>query len=242
MTRADIRLVELGLAPSRAKAQAEIAAGLVFKNGTRVSRPSETVGADDRLTLEGTACPWVSRGGLKLAHALDRFALQVEGRRCLDIGASTGGFTHVLLARGAHSVVALDVGHGQLNETLRCDPRVKSLEGLNARDLAPEHLPWAPDLIVADVSFVSLRIALAPAMALAAPGAALVALIKPQFEAGRESLKKGIVRDAEVHTRVRAEIAAFIAGVAPWRVLGDTESPVVGQDGNHEFLIAAERA
>jgi 23S rRNA (cytidine1920-2'-O)/16S rRNA (cytidine1409-2'-O)-methyltransferase len=183
----------------------------------------------------------VSRGGLKLAHALDRFAIDPLGLVALDLGASTGGFTDVLLRRGAARVVAVDVGHGQLHESLRQDERVTVFEKLNARDLTMEHVAVMPDLIVADMSFISLKVALPAALDLAAPGARLVALIKPQFEVGRERVGKGgVVRDPALHDEVCREIAAWL-GARGWRVLGVTPSPVAGQDGNREFLIGAVR-
>lgn len=179
--------------------------------------------------------PWVGRGALKLLHALDHFGLKPHGR-ALDIGASTGGFTEVLLARGAAHVMALDVGHGQLAPALRADPRVTVLEGVNARALPPLD---PPDWITTDVSFISLRLALPPALRLARPGAHLVALVKPQFEAGRDHVGKGgIVRDPAIRAHVCDDIAAFL-GAEGWRVLGLADSPIPGGDGNREFLIAA---
>ena len=232
--RLDQRLVELGLAPSRARARALIEAGAVRVDGRPVTRPAARAEGAIAVTEE---FPWVGRGALKLLHALDHFRLTPHGE-ALDIGASTGGFTQVLLARGATRVHAIDVGHGQLDPSLGADPRVVSLEGVNARTLPP--LP-APDWITADVSFISLRLALPPALALARPGAHLVALVKPQFEAGRADVGRGgIVRDPAVHARVCGEIADFLADQG-WNVLGLTESPIQGGDGNRESLVAARR-
>jgi 23S rRNA (cytidine1920-2'-O)/16S rRNA (cytidine1409-2'-O)-methyltransferase len=231
--------VELGLAPSRARARVLIEAGAVSVDGRPVTRPAARAVGAVALTAR---LPWVGRGALKLLHALDHFGLVPSGE-ALDIGASTGGFTQVLLARGAARVHAIDVGHGQLHPTLAADPRVVSLEGVNARALPP-HLVAAlppPDWITADVSFISLTLALPAALALARPGAHLVALIKPQFEAGRAHLRKGIVRDPAIHALVCERVAAFLAAHG-WQVLGITPSPIAGGDGNREFLVAARRA
>ena len=201
--------------------------------------PAARAGGDVAVTA---GFPWVGRGALKLIHALDHFGLAPAGE-ALDIGASTGGFTQVLLARGAARVHALDVGHGQLDPALAADPRVVSLEGVNARALPAEvaaRLP-PPDWITADVSFISLTLALPPALALARPGAHLVGLIKPQFEAGPGHVRKGIVRDPAVHAEVCGRIAAFLAA-GGWQVLGVTTSPIAGGDGNREFLVAARLA
>ncbi|MGM0585511.1 MAG: TlyA family RNA methyltransferase [Pseudomonadota bacterium] len=236
--RLDQRLVELGLAPSRARAQALIAAGAVTVDGRAAARPSARPAAGAEIAVAGNPCPWVSRAALKLAHALDEFGLTPEGE-ALDLGASTGGFTEVLLARGAARVQAVDVGHGQLHPRVASDPRVVSHEGVNARAL-PEGLP-RPDWIASDLSFISLEKALPPALALAKPGARLVALIKPQFEAGRQAVGRGgIVRDPEVQAQVRARIRAFLEG-SSWEVTHEGESPILGGDGNREFLIAARK-
>lgn len=232
--RLDQRLVELGLAPSRARARTLIEAGAVLVDGRPATRPSAR--AEGRIEVT-EAFPWVGRGALKLLHALDTFGLTPYGR-ALDIGASTGGFTQVLLARGAERVTALDVGHGQLDPGLRADPRVTVLEGVNARALPPLE---PPDWVVADVSFISLTLALPPALELARPGATLVALVKPQFEAGRENVGRGgIVRDPTVHAAVCERIAEFLSA-RDWQVLGLTDSPIEGGDGNREFLIAARK-
>jgi len=240
--RLDVALVERGLAESRARAQSLVMAGLVFSGEKRLDKPGMTIAADAALEVRGADHPWVSRGGLKLAHALEHFAIDVAGRIALDVGASTGGFTDVLLARGATRVYAVDVGHGQLAWKLRNDPRVVVLEGVNARNLTSEEISEAPEIVVCDASFIGLEIVLPAAMALAAPGARLVALIKPQFEAGREHVGKGgIVRDPAVHEAVCARISAWVAARPGWTVLGVTDSPITGQEGNREFLIAASR-
>ncbi len=235
--RLDQRLVALGLADSRARAQALIAAGAVRVDGAAASKPAQKTTDRSRVEVTEDPCPWVSRAALKLVHALDLFGLEPEGE-ALDVGASTGGFTEVLLARGAARVHALDVGHGQLHPRIAADPRVRNLEGVNARAI-PEGLIPPVDWIVSDVSFIGLEKALPGPMALAKPGARLVALIKPQFEAGPEAVGKGgIVKDAEVHEAVRARIRAFLE-TAGWRVTGEAPSPIEGGDGNREFLIAA---
>jgi 23S rRNA (cytidine1920-2'-O)/16S rRNA (cytidine1409-2'-O)-methyltransferase len=238
--RADQRLVELGLVPSRARAQAEIRAGTVICNGRVIARASTEVACDALLELHHTGNLFVSRGGLKLDAALEHFGIEATGKVALDVGASTGGFTDVLLARGASRVYAIDVGHDQLHEKLCADPRVISREGINARDLDASLVPEAVDLIVVDVSFISLKLALPSALALAKPDAVLIALVKPQFEAGRGAAKKGIVRDPEVHNRVCAEIQDWV-GAQGWHVLGLVASPISGGDGNREFLLAARR-
>ena len=239
--RVDILLVERGLAPTRARARDAIERGLVTVDGQPVAKAGQAVAADAQISVGGEADPYVSRGGLKLAHGLDHFAIDPHGLAALDLGASTGGFTDVLLRRGAARVIAVDVGHGQLHESLRQDERVTVSEKLNARDLTMEHVPVAPDLIVADMSFISLKVALPVALGLAATGARLVALIKPQFEVGRERVGKGgVVRDPALHEEVCREIAAWL-DARGWRVLGVTPSPVEGPDGNREFLIGAVR-
>lgn len=240
--RADVALVERGLFPSRAKAREAIEAGLVRAGGRAVAKPSEQIAPDEAIEARALY-PWVSRGGVKLEAALDAFGFDPAGCVCLDIGASTGGFTDVLLARGAARVVAVDVGTGQLHERLRADPRVKSLEQTDARALTRETV-GEPDLIVVDVSFISLRHILPAALALAAtkavPAARLVALVKPQFEVGPEFVKKGIVRDQKARERALRDIAEVVAAQG-WRVVGEIVSPVTGGDGNVEYLIGAER-
>jgi 23S rRNA (cytidine1920-2'-O)/16S rRNA (cytidine1409-2'-O)-methyltransferase len=235
--RADRLLVERGLFESRAKAQAAIAAGLVIAGDRPVRKASEELAADVTL-LAQSEHPYVSRGGVKLAAALDRFGFDPRGRCCLDVGASTGGFTQVLLERGAARVYAVDVGSGQLHASLRAEPRVVSLEQTDIRAVSPALLPQTPDFITLDVSFISLKLVLPPALKLVRSPADMVALIKPQFEAGRAQLKKGIVRDAGVQAAVCDDIAAALADLG-WTVTGLLPSPIVGGDGNREFLIGA---
>jgi 23S rRNA (cytidine1920-2'-O)/16S rRNA (cytidine1409-2'-O)-methyltransferase len=235
--RADRLLVERGLFESRAKAQAAIEAGLVSANGVAVRKASEEIAADAMLRASA-AHPYVSRGGVKLNAALDHFGFDPKGRVCLDVGASTGGFTQVLQERGTARVYALDVGHGQLHESLRTRPEVVSLEQTDIRALSPARLDPRPDLITVDVSFISLKLALPAALALAERPAQLVALIKPQFEAGRAHVKKGIVRDEAARAAVCADIAGFVASLG-WRVAGVIPSPIAGGDGNAEFLLGA---
>ena len=235
--RADRLLVERGLFDSRAKAQAAIEAGLVRANGRVVAKASELVEAD--AVVEASAAhPYVSRGGVKLAAALDHFGISPKGRVCLDVGASTGGFTQVLLERGASKIYAVDVGSGQLHASVRARPEVVSLEQTDIRNLSPAQLTQAPDLVVIDVSFISLKLVLPPALALARKPSQVIALIKPQFEAGRAQLKKGIVRDTAVHQAVCDDIVACVAALG-WRVLGLIPSPISGGDGNVEFLLGA---
>jgi 23S rRNA (cytidine1920-2'-O)/16S rRNA (cytidine1409-2'-O)-methyltransferase len=238
--RLDQALVAAGLAPSRARAQALIAAGVVRVDGLPAGRPAARVAPGAALALTGDPLPYVSRGALKLRHALDTFALDPRGAVALDLGASTGGFTQVLLEAGAAEVWAVDVGHGQLAAPLRADPRVHAIEGLNARALTAGQVP-PPSWIVADLSFISLAKALPAALALARPQATLVALVKPQFEVGPEAVGKGgIVRDEAAIAAARAGVAAFLEG-AGWTVLGETRSPILGGDGNTEYLVAARQ-
>lgn len=234
--RLDEALVARGLCPSRARARDAVLRGTVKVDGAPAAKPSQPVGASNALTIEDEAQAYVSRAALKLKHGLAAFGISPEGRNALDIGASTGGFTQVLLEHGATHVTAIDVGHGQMKLE---DPRITLIEGLNARELSAEHLGRPVQLIVCDVSFISLRLALPPALELAEDDAELVALIKPQFEAGREAVGKGgIVSEPAEHERVCAEVMAFLAGEG-WRVLGVTASPVEGGDGNREFLAGA---
>jgi 23S rRNA (cytidine1920-2'-O)/16S rRNA (cytidine1409-2'-O)-methyltransferase len=238
--RADTLLVERGLFESRAKAQAAIAAGLVTADDVPVRKPSEAIRLD--ATLAATpAFPWVSRGGVKLADALDRCGIPVAGRVCLDAGASTGGFTQVLLARGARRVYAVDVGSRQLHDSLRGRPEIVSLENTDIRALDAAQLGELPEIITLDVSFISLKLVLPAAMALAARPAHLVALIKPQFEAPRSQIRKGIVRDPAVYGAVCDDIAAFAAslGCAGAVVF---PSAIDGADGNREFFLAGRLA
>ncbi len=240
--RADQLVLARGLAESRARAQALILAGKILSGTRRIDKPGQLLVEDAPLTLRGEDHPWVSRGGVKLAYALDHFGLSPAGRVGLDIGASTGGFTDVLLARGAARVHAVDVGHGQLAWKLRQDARVVVHERTNARHLDTALIPEAVGVVVADASFIGLEIVLPAGLALAAPGAFAVALVKPQFEAGRDCVGKGgIVRDPAVHDAVSARIAAWWAALPGWRVLGLTPSPITGAAGNREFLIAASR-
>ena len=240
--RVDQLLVARGLAESRAKAQALVMAGQVFSETRRLDKPGKLVDPEIPLAVKGRDHPWVSRGGIKLAHGLEHFGIAAEGRVCLDVGASTGGFTDVLLAGGAAKVYAVDVGRGQLAWKLQKDPRVVVLDETNARHLTRDRVPDDIDLIVCDASFIGLATVLPAALALAAPGARLVALIKPQFEVGQGRVGKGgIVRDPALHEEVCARIERWLGEQPGWRVFGVTESPVTGTDGNKEFLIAAAR-
>jgi 23S rRNA (cytidine1920-2'-O)/16S rRNA (cytidine1409-2'-O)-methyltransferase len=238
--RADLLLVERGLFESRTRAQAAIAAGRVTADGVVVARASEPVAADARLVAQAEH-PWVSRGALKLLAALDHFGFDPAGRVCLDVGASTGGFTEVLRARGARQVYAVDVGHGQLHERLHGDAAVVSLERTDIRALDPAVFAAPPDLAVIDVSFISLKLVLPALERLLRRPAQLVALIKPQFEAGRKHLKKGIVRDPAVHAAVCEDIAAFATGQG-WSIAGIIPSPIEGGEGNGEFLMGARHS
>tara|TARA_R110002072_G_scaffold10058_4_gene47681 strand:- start:354 stop:1163 length:810 start_codon:yes stop_codon:yes gene_type:complete len=240
--RADQVLVARGLVESRAKAQALIAAGLVEWNGHRLTKASQKVAADARLVVLGLDHPWVSRGGMKLAAALDRFPQSLAGACCLDLGASTGGFTDVLLQAGAARVYAVDVGHDQLAAKLRNDPRVVSLEGVNGRHLDRRLIPPPLDLLVCDASFISLRKLLPQPLSLVRPGGRALVLVKPQFEVGKGRLGKGgVVKDAALHREVCDAITAWWRGLGDWRVLGLAESPILGPDGNREFLLAARK-
>lgn len=237
--RADVVLVERGFFTSRARAQEAIAAGLVTVNGAVVKKPSDTV-AEDAVITAVQPHPYVSRGGVKLAAALDFFNIDPQGCVCLDIGASTGGFTEVLLLRDAKHVYAVDVGHGQLHPKVANDPRVTNLEGTDARSLNTDLIPEPADLLVSDVSFISLKLVLPAAVTLLKPHAKLAVLVKPQFEAGRHHVKKGIVRDEAVHRAVCDDISAFIASLG-FTVDGIAPSPIEGGDGNREFLLGAHR-
>jgi 23S rRNA (cytidine1920-2'-O)/16S rRNA (cytidine1409-2'-O)-methyltransferase len=237
--RADRLLVARGLFESRARAQAAIAAGLVRADGVTLRKPSDEI--SDAAAIEAAPeHPYVSRGGVKLAAALDRFGLDAKDRICLDVGASTGGFADVLLRRGARRVYAVDVGRCQLHTRLRDNDRLVSLEDTDIRRLDHARLPDQPDFAVIDVSFISLKLVIPAVETLVKRRATLIALIKPQFEAGRGAVKKGVVRDPELHAAVCAGIEQFIAARG-WRVGGIIPSPVVGGDGNREFLIEAER-
>ncbi len=241
--RADQALVRLGLAESRAKAQALIMAGKVFAGERRVEKSGETLKPGLALRVKGQDHPWVSRGGVKLAHGLAHFGLDPRGRIGLDIGASTGGFTDVLLTQGARRVYAVDVGHGQLAWKLRQDPRVVVLERCNARHLSATEVGESVDLLVCDASFIGLQVVLPAPLALTAPGAAMIALIKPQFEVGKGRVGAGgVVRDPALHQEVCARIAGWVESLPDWSLIGLTESPLRGPEGNKEFLIAARKA
>ncbi|MDE2183071.1 MAG: TlyA family RNA methyltransferase [Alphaproteobacteria bacterium] len=239
--RADVFLVEHGYAASRAEAQAAIRAGCVAADGRTVLKPSQPIPEDAEISYE-RAHPYVSRGALKLIAALDKFDLSPEGLVCLDVGASTGGFTEVLLERGAVKVYAIDVGHGQMHPRVAGDRRVLRRDGVNARDLGHQHVPEPVDAITVDVSFIGLKLVLPPTMKLAQRGGWMVALIKPQFEVGRGHVGKGgIVKDGMVQSAAVQEISAWLGGQGGWSVLGAMESPVVGGDGNREYLLAARK-
>ena len=240
--RADQLLVERGLTESRGRAQALILAGKVFAGERRIDKAGHQLPEETGLEVRGQDHPWVSRGGIKLAFGLDHFGIDPRDRICLDVGASTGGFTDVLLARGAARVYAVDVGHGQLAWKLRSDPRVVVLEKTNARHLTAETIPDPIGALVCDASFIGLQTVLPAGLALCAPGAFAVALIKPQFEAGPGQVGKGgVVRDTAIHEEVCARIESWFASLPGWTVLGITPSPIKGPEGNVEFLIAAQR-
>ncbi len=238
--RADQLLVDRGLAESRTRAQALILAGKVFSGERRIEKPGQALPDDLPLEVRGQDHPWVSRGGLKLEHALRHFDLSPAGRVCLDIGASTGGFTDVLLAHGAAKVHAVDVGHGQFAWSLRNDPRVAVHEKTNARYISATTIADPIEALVCDASFIGLTTLLPAPLSLCVSGAWAVALIKPQFEAGPGAVgRKGVVRDPAVHQAVCERLRAWWSGLPGWRVVGVTESPITGPEGNKEFLIAA---
>jgi 23S rRNA (cytidine1920-2'-O)/16S rRNA (cytidine1409-2'-O)-methyltransferase len=240
--RLDQLLVERGLAESRTRAQALVLAGEVFSGEKRLDKPGTPLDPAIPLEVRSRQPAWVSRGALKLLHGLEHFGIDPTDRVALDVGASTGGFTEVLLAKGARRVYAVDVGYGQLHAKLRHDPRVVVLERLNARYLEREHVPEAPSLVVCDASFIALHQVVDRALDLAAPGAELIALIKPQFEVGRGEVGKGgVVREAAQHRRVCEAVAAWLREAKGWEVRGVTPSPVLGPKGNREFLIAASK-
>jgi 23S rRNA (cytidine1920-2'-O)/16S rRNA (cytidine1409-2'-O)-methyltransferase len=240
--RADQLVTDRGLAESRTRAQALILAGLVYTGDRKVEKAGQPLPPDAPLEVKGRDHPWVSRGGLKLDHALTHFGWDATGLVAVDVGASTGGFTDVLLTRGAAKVYAVDVGHGQLAWKLRSDDRVVVLERTNARHLTAEQIPDPIDLVVCDASFIALSKVLPAALDLARPGARLAALIKPQFEAGREEVGKGgVVRDPAVHRAVCERVSAWVAAQPGWSVIGIAESPVQGPAGNREFLLHARR-
>jgi 23S rRNA (cytidine1920-2'-O)/16S rRNA (cytidine1409-2'-O)-methyltransferase len=236
--RLDLLLVERGLAPSRSRAADLVRLGAVSVEGKTVEKPGMLLSPDAELAVDPSAFPYVSRGGLKLRAALDAFGLDPKGLIALDLGTSTGGFTEVLLERGAAKVVAVDVGHGQLHAKLRADPRVTLLEGTDARSLDARMVAGPVGAIVVDLSFISLLKALPPVLRLAAPGAWLVALVKPQFEAGRESIGKGgIVRDEAARAEAVARVRDFVEASPDWTVIGEMPSPIHGADGNIEILL-----
>ena len=238
-TRADQLLVDRGLAESRTRAQALVMAGLVFTGDRKVEKPGQQLPDDAPLDVRGRDHPWVSRGGIKLAHALDHFGIDPAGAVAIDVGSSTGGFTDVLLSRGAARVYAVDSGTNQLAWKLRQDPRVIVHEQTSARILTPAHIPEPIDLIVCDASFIALAKVLPVPMGFARPGARLAALIKPQFEAGRGEVGKGgVVRDPVIHARVCAEVSDWLASVG-WVPEPPVASPITGPEGNVEFLISA---
>lgn len=241
--RLDQLLVERGLVESRTRAQALIMAGAVYSGEQRLNKPGHQITPDTPLTLRSKDHPWVSRGGLKLVHGLEHFGLNVEGNTAIDVGSSTGGFTDVLLSHKAAHVFAVDVGYGQLDSKLRADERVTVMERTNARYLSAEHVSEPVDLVVCDASFIGLRTVLPAALSLTKPDAHLIALIKPQFEVGKERVgKNGVVRDPELHQEVCETITGWLAGLPNWTVLGVTESPITGPAGNKEFLIGARRS
>ena len=234
--RLDQLVVDKGLAPSRERARALILAGQVSVDGQPQTKAGTQIDPSADVVLIAPDHPYVGRGGLKLAHALDTFGITVEGREALDIGASTGGFTDVLLTRGATRVVALDVGHGQIDWTLRNDPRVVVIEHFNARHLQPTDLPGSVDIVAIDVSFISLRHILPVVPPLLRPGADVIALVKPQFEAGRSEIRKGVIRDEAVQSRVVGEVSAAAREVG-LKPVASTPSPITGAKGNVEFLL-----
>ena len=238
--RLDELLVRRGLFPTRSRARDAIARGAVTLDGRKTTKPGQPVRDDAVIEIDDPAQSYVSRAALKLAAGLDAFEFDPQGAFALDVGASTGGFTQILLERGAAHVVAIDVGHGQLDAALAADSRVTMLEKLNARDLSAEHLEGKqPDFVVCDVSFISLKLAMPPALDLAAPGAHCLLLVKPQFEAGREAVGKGgLLRDPANGERIAADLAAWLDGRPGWRALGAIASPIEGGDGNREFLLA----
>ncbi|WP_417453791.1 TlyA family RNA methyltransferase [Kiloniella sp.] len=240
--RADQLLVDRGLVESKTKAQARIMAGQVYTETKRIDKPGQPLAEDAPLTVKGEDHPWVSRGGLKLEKGLREFSIDPTGKVCMDVGASTGGFTDVLLTNGAAKVYAVDVGHGQLAWKIRKDERVVVMERTNARHLTTEQVPEALDMIVCDASFIGLETVLPAPMALAGPGALMVALIKPQFEVGKGRVGKGgVVREPELHQEVCDRIENWLNEETDWAVLGLTESPIKGPEGNIEFLIAARK-
>ena len=241
--RLDQLMVDRGFAGSRTRAQALVMSGVVFTGERRLDKPGHQFMTDLALDIRGKDHPWVSRGGLKLAHGLQHFAFNPKGAVAIDVGASTGGFTDVLLTQGAAKVYAVDVGYGQLDSKLRADDRVVVLERINARSLTHDQVPDPVEFIVCDASFIGLRTVLPAAVALTRAEAFLIALIKPQFEVGKDQVgKKGVVRDPALHSEVCETISAWLDALDGWSVLGITESPITGPEGNKEFLIGARKA
>lgn len=239
--RLDEEIAARGLLPSRARARDAVLRGTVSVNGVVASKPSQSVDVDASIIVADEAQHYVSRAALKLLHGLDHFSVPAHDRVCLDIGASTGGFIQALLERGAKHVTAIDVGHGQLAPLLAKDNRVALVEGLNVRDITRDQYPRDCKLITCDVSFISLKLALPSVLALALPGTDLIALIKPQFEAGKEKVGKGgIVTDSDLHKSICEDIQQFLE-TSGWEVVGVEPSPIEGGDGNREFLIAARK-
>ncbi|WP_026618510.1 23S rRNA (cytidine1920-2'-O)/16S rRNA (cytidine1409-2'-O)-methyltransferase [Ensifer sp. WSM1721] len=243
MIRLDQLLLNKALVASRARARDAIQRGTVKVDGRTVTKPAAAVAEDVTITIDDPAQAYVSRAALKLAAALDHFGFDPAGEACLDVGASTGGFTEVLLKRGAAHVVAIDVGHGQMHPRIAEDRRVTNIEGLNARSLAPEDIGnRSITLIVSDVSFISLKLALPPALAMAEPGARAILLVKPQFEAGRDAISKaGLLKDPESAPAVAAELERWLVEDMGWQSLGLVPSPIAGGDGNREFLLAGRK-
>lgn len=241
--RLDQLLVARSLFASRSRARDAVQRGTVKVDGKVVTKPSLTFAEDVAIEIDDPAQDYVSRAALKLVAALDHFGLDPSGRQCLDVGASTGGFTEVLLHRGAAHVTSIDVGHGQIHPRIAGDERVTSIEGLNARHLTAEDIGSPIDFIVSDVSFISLKLALAPALELAEPGSFCVLLVKPQFEAGREAIaKSGLLKDPSSAPAVAAELERWLSEDIGWKSLGLIPSPIAGGDGNHEFLLAGQKA
>ncbi|MCA1366689.1 TlyA family RNA methyltransferase [Bradyrhizobium sp. BRP14] len=243
MIRLDQLLLNKGLVASRARARDAIQRGTVKVDGRTVTKPAASFAEDVTIAIDDPAQAYVSRAALKLAAALDHFGFDPAGETCLDIGASTGGFTEVLLKRGAAHVVAIDVGHGQMHPRIAEDPRVTNIEGLNARSLAPDDIGnRAITLIVSDVSFISLKLALPPALALAEAGVRAILLVKPQFEAGRDAISKaGLLKDPESAPAVATELERWLVEDMGWQSLGLVPSPIAGGDGNREFLLAGRK-
>lgn len=242
-TRADVALVERGLVESRTKAQALIMAGTVYSGETKIAKAGQPIKDDQELHVRSKEHPWVSRGGMKLSKAIDEFNIKLDGAIVVDVGCSTGGFTDVALTNGAAKVYGVDVGHGQLAWKLRGDERVVVMEKTNARFITAEDIPDPIDLVVCDASFISLKTVLPAALSLVKLGGAVAALIKPQFEVGKGRVGKGgVVRDPELHQEVCDDIRAWLDGLEGWTVIGITESPIKGPEGNIEFLIYAEKS